>query len=390
MFDVGHTGRRAMRSRYRAGLGALAGIAALATACAGQTTATDSAGGAASSGASAAGAKKVTVDRNATVGTWCGDKELKVGLADGFGGNAWRQISLEVVRQEVAKCPAVDKKILYANAAGDQQKANSDINSLVAQGVDVLIVYPDFGPAELPALRAATKAGVRVVPYDAEVGGKAGVDYTATTVADSFTGGGDLAAWVAKTIKKGNVVFLGGIPGAPTSAQYIAGMKSSFKQNPGIKLLLDKPVVTNWTKVDAQKAVTGLIAKFPKIDAVVTDYGVTAVAAIDAFKAAGKKVPAIASLATNNELGCVWKKASGGSGRFEIFSIDSTNDMAQLALRQGVGAANGKQVAPMQLFRLPTFTDSTAGRNPPCNPKLPPDADLSSPLSESQLAAILR
>lgn len=379
-----------MNSRYRAGLGALAGIAVLATACAGQTKDTDAtAGGAASGAPAAAGPKKVTVDRNADVSTWCGDKKLKVGLADGFGGNAWRTISLEVVRQEVAKCPAVDKKILYANAAGDQQKANSDINSLVAQGVNVLIVYPDFGKAELPALRAATKAGVKVVPYDADAGGKTGTDYTATTVSDSFTGGQDLGAWVAKTIKTGNVVFLGGIPGAPTSEQYIAGIKDTLKQSPDVKLLLDKPVVTNWTKVDAQKAVTGLIAKYPKIDAVVTDYGVTAVAAIDAFKAAGKKVPAIASLATDNELGCVWKKASTGSGRFEIFSIDSTNDMAQLALRQGVGAANDKQVAPTQLFRLPTFMDSTAGKNPPCFPKLPPDADLSSPLSETQLAAIL-
>ncbi len=377
-----------MNSRYRAGLGALAGLAVLATGCAGKST--DSTPGAAPSpGAAAAGPKKVGTERDADVGGWCGDKKLKVGLADGFGGNAWRQISLEVVRQEVAKCPAVDKKILYANAGGDQQKANSDINSLVAQGVNVLVVYPDFGQAQLPALRAATKAGVMVVPYDAAVGGKAGTDYTATTISDSFTGGQDLGAWVAKTIKKGNVVFLGGIPGAPTSEQYIAGIKSKLKETPDVKLLLDKPVVTNWTKVDAQKATTGLIAKYPKIDAVITDYGVTAVAAIDAFKAAGKKVPAIASLATDNELGCVWKKASTGSGRFEIFSIDSTNDMAQLALRQGVGAANGKQVAPMQLFRLPTFMDSTGGKNPPCSPDLPPDADLSSSLSQSQLAAIL-
>lgn len=378
-----------MNSRYRVGLGTLAGVALLATACAGQTKATESGGGQAASGTSASAPKKVTVERNADVASWCGDKKLKVGLADGFGGNAWRQISLEVVRQEVAKCPAVDPKILYANAAGDQQKANSDINSLVAQGVNVLIVYPDFGKAELPALRAATKAGVKVVPYDADAGGKAGADYTATTIADSFTGGQDLGAWVAKTVKHGNVVFLGGIPGAPTSEQYISGIKSALQQTPDVKLLLDKPVVTNWTKVDAQKAVTGLIAKYPKIDAVITDYGVTAVAAIDAFKAAGKKVPTIASLATDNELGCVWKKASAGPGRFEIYSIDSTNDMAQLALRQGVGAANGKTIAPVQLFRLPTFMDSTAGKNPPCYPKLPPDADLSSPLSESQLASIL-
>ena len=374
-------------NRRLMGIAGLIGATMLATACTAQSSASNSPSADTSPSSSA---KVVTVDRNASVSSWCGDKKVKVGVADGFGGNAWRKISLEVIRQEAAKCPAVDKDILYANAAGDQQKASSDINSLVAQGVNVLIVYPDFGQAELPALRAAKKAGVNVVPYDASAGGTPGVDYTATTISDAFAGGQALADWVGKTVKTGNVVFLGGIPGAPTSEQYIAGIKDRLKQYPNMKLLLDQPVVTNWTKVDAQKAVTGLNAKYPKIDAVITDYGVTAVAAIDAFTAAGKKVPAIASLATDNELGCMWQKASTGSGSFPIFSIDSTNDMAQLAFRQGMAAANGKGFAPMQLFQLPVFMDSTAGKNPPCVPSLTPDADLSSSLNESQLTAILQ
>ncbi|WP_347635296.1 substrate-binding domain-containing protein [Actinomadura sp. B10D3] len=365
-----------------------AALAAIASAgCAGQTK--EGPGGDAA-GPAPVETKSVTTAREVDVASWCGDKRLKIGLADGFGGNAWRLISKEVVRQEAAKCPALDTDILYANADGDQQKANSDISGLVAQGVNVLLVYPDFGQAQLPALRAAAKAGVTVIPYDAAAGGKPGTDYTATTIADTVAGGEDLADWVGRTVKSGNVVFLGGIPGAPTSEEYISGIKRRLAKYPDVKLLLDKPVVTNWNKVDAQKAVTGLIAKYPRIDAVITDYGVTAVAAVDAFRAAGKKVPAIASLATNNELGCVWKKAGSGSGRFEIFSIDSTNDMAQLALRQGVAAANGKPVTPVQLFRLPVFTDSTAGKNPPCDPSLPPDADLSSPLDTAGLKATLR
>ena len=105
-------------------------------------------------------AETVSVARDVPASEWCGDKPLKVGVSDGFGGNAWRQISMEVIRKEIAKCPAVDSKVLYTNANGDQQKAASDINGLVSQGVDVLVVYPDFGPAQLPALRAATRAGV--------------------------------------------------------------------------------------------------------------------------------------------------------------------------------------------------------------------------------------
>ncbi len=366
----------------------LAGVALLGAACTAQTNATSPSAGATSSNPSVTTAR-VSAEPNVPLSSWCGDKTLKVGVADGFGGNAWRTISLNVIKEEAAKCPAISKNILYTNAGGDQQKAISDINSLVAEGVNVLVVYPDFGPAELPAIRAAKKAGVDVVPYDASVGGTPGVDYTATTVSDAYSGGETLANWVGKTVKTGNVIFLGGIPGAPTSAQYMAGIKTALKQYPGMKLLVNQPVVTNWTKVGAQTAVTGLIARYNKIDAVITDYGVTAVAAIDAFTAAGKKIPAIASLATDNELGCTWQADSKGANKFPIFSIDGTNDMAQLALRQGVAAANGKSYHAMQLFELPVFMDSTAGKNPLCVASLPPDADLSSPLSQAQLTAIL-
>ena len=329
----------------------------------------------------------VSTARDVDPAEWCGDKPIKIGLSDGYGGNAWRQISLETIRQEALKCPAVDPEILYTNANGDPAKANSDINSLVAQGVNLLIAYPDFGEAELPALRAAQEAGVTVIPYDGDPGGVAGTDYTAKIIMDAKSGGMDLGDWMGKTLGSGNVVFLGGIPAAPTSATLMEGIKEALAAYPDVKLLVDEPVTTNWNKVDAQKAMAGLLAKYPQIDGVITDYGVTAVAAINAFEAAGKPVPAIGSLATSNELGCVWEDMSKAAG-FPIFSVDSTNDMAQWALRLGVAAANGKEVNPIQKFRMPAFMDSENGAAPKCNKDLPPDADLSSPLTVEQLKAL--
>lgn len=383
-----------MKPHFLPAIAVATGVALLVTGCTAQSKGGSDAAGGASAGVSSSGSSSVSpvdvkYDATTPVSSWCGSKKVKVGLADGFGGNAWRTISLNVVKQQVARCPAADKDILYTNAGGDQQKAISDINSQVAQGVNVLIVYADFGPAELPAIRAAKKAGVDVVPYDASVGGAPSVDFTATTIADAYNGGQAMADWVGKTVKSGGVVFLGGIPGAPTSAQYMSGITAKLASYPNLKLLVSTPVVTNWTKVGAQQAVTGLIAKYSDISAVITDYGVTAVAAINAFTAAGKKVPAIASLATDNELGCTWQTASKGSGSFPIFSIDSTNAMAALALQQGMAAANGLPFHANQLFELPTFMDSSAGKKPQCIPSLPPDADLSSPLSQSELSAIL-
>ncbi len=327
----------------------------------------------------------VSVQRDVPASEWCGDEPLKVGVSDGFGGNAWRRIALEIVELEAAKCSAVDEEVLYTNANGDPQKASSDVASLVSQGVDVLLVHPDFGAAQLPSMRAAVKAGVTVVAFDADPGGQLGRDYDSMIVMAAERGGESLGDWMGETIKKGNIVFLGGNAGAPTSLGIVEGIKTALDKHPDVKLLVDEPVTTNWNKVDTQRAVNGLLAKYDQIDGIITDYGVTAVGAIDALVAAGRPVPPIATIATSNELGCLWQDLEKEGKEFPIYSLDSTTDKPQLALRMGVSLANGMSEPRVEHFEMPPFMDSLGGKTPPCEPTLPPDADLSSSLTEQQL-----
>jgi hypothetical protein len=56
-------------------------------------------------------------------------QQASIALADGFGDNTWRELTrLAVV---AAQCPSVTK---YVTPTGRQQ-GDSDINSLVAQGI---------------------------------------------------------------------------------------------------------------------------------------------------------------------------------------------------------------------------------------------------------------
>jgi hypothetical protein len=77
-------------------------------------------------------------------------------------------------RAEAKKCPSVTE-LDYADGQGNTQKAISDIQGMVAKGVNALVVFPDAGKAILPALTSAYKAGVVTVPYRVTPGGKAGV-----------------------------------------------------------------------------------------------------------------------------------------------------------------------------------------------------------------------
>ena len=323
-----------------------------------------------------------------SVDDWCGDKDVKVGLAVGQASNGWMTTLRYQLGETAKQCDSIDDEILFTSAGGDQQRALSQINGMVAQGVNVLIVQPDFGAAQLPALRSAHKAGVAVVIYNAAIGGTPGTDYTAQTIIDGRLAGKTLGDKLGENLAQGNVVFLGGIPGNPASAATLEGVKDAFESYPDLKLLTDTPETTNWTAAGAQQAMAGLIAKHSNIEAIITDYGVTARGAIEAFKLAGKPLPMIATESTDNQFGCTWQQLAAEGIDVPVFSIDGASAMGEIALRQGVAAATGKDYSPEQTFAAPLFNDTPAGTNPPCDPTLPPDADHSAGLSTEQMTEI--
>ena len=109
--------------------------------------------------------------------SWCGPKKATIALLDGFGGNSWRLITTAAAKEEALKCPSITQ-YEYADGQGNTQKAISDIKSIAARGIDALVVFGDAGPAVLPALTSAYKAGKVVVPYRVTVGGEAGKNYS--------------------------------------------------------------------------------------------------------------------------------------------------------------------------------------------------------------------
>jgi ribose transport system substrate-binding protein len=317
----------------------------------------------------------------------CGTKPMVVGVSDGYGGNTWRKTGLAEVKDELSRCKNVTR-VIYSNANGDPQKANSDINSMVAQGINVLILLPDFGAVQLPAMRAAMKAGVAVVPYSAQVPGVPGRDYVIDVVGDTQKIGVLWADWLGANLKSGNVVFMGGSPGATTSQNFMDGLRNGLKKYPGLKLLNDQYVVTNWSPVDARKATAGLIAHYPKIDAIVTDSGETSLAAVEAFEQANLPIPAIATIASDNQVNCHYLAAKKAGKPYAYYTLDGTTTYVRFAVRHGVAAYQGT-VDKESPWILPyPYADSAKGIDPKCDPSVPPDADLTSALPPQKLKAV--
>lgn len=372
-----------LRHWRRLALGATAIMATTAIAACGGDGGSDS-GSSTAAGTSAAA--------KGDVPAWCGTKDVKVSLSDGNGADTWRRITRKIAELEAAKCPNVTG-FVYTDGQGNTQKAISDIQGLVAQGVNAMVVFPDAGKALLPAMRSAVKAGSTVVPYRSPPGGKEGTDYTAYVGTDSDQYGVLWGEWLVKLLPKGgNVLYLGGPAGVQQSLDRLSGLKSVLDKHPNIKLIGQQPFnVTNWDPAKTQQVVTASLAKFPKIDAIAADYGAAMDSALPVFKQANRKIPPIAT-EDSNQLACDWKKLSKTNPDFALYTNSSQNWMVRTAIQAAIAkAADGTPPASLNVKNA-TAEDSVSGKPKPpqCDPSLPGDAILSSGLDKANLTAVFK
>jgi ribose transport system substrate-binding protein len=329
---------------------------------------------------------------NSSVPTWCGATKTSFGLADGFGDNNWRKVTVGEAKAEIAKCPSVTS-FSYTDGQGNTQKAISDVQGLVAKGTQALVVFPDAGQAMLPALRSAYKAGVTTVPYRVSPGGQAGTDYD-TFVSTDFRQAGVLwAQWLVQALHgKGNVLNLGGPPANSQSLAEYQGMQTVFTKYPNIHFVGTTPYeVTNWDAATTQQVVTAALAKYPEIDAITTDFGSALASSFSAFAQAGRPIPAIAT-EDSNELACDWQSQKAAGHEFPLFTVSSQNAMSRLAVDVAVAKATGGVAPKSTVYPQSAFENSLT--NQPhavtCDKQLPMDAFVSSSLTQAQQIAALK
>jgi ribose transport system substrate-binding protein len=365
------------------------GVVVAVAACGSSSNNSSAGGGGAATSSAASSASGATSSAAAAASgapSWCGSKKISFALADGFGDNNWRKITVGEARDEAAECKSITK-FIYTDGQGNTQKAISDIHGLAAQGVNAAVVFPDAGQAVLPAVRDAYHAGVVTVPYRVFPGGKAGTDYN-YYISTQFQQAGQLwGKWLDTALHcKGNVINLGGPPANSQSLAEYQGLKQAIASCPGIHIIGQTPYyVTNWDPAQTQKVVTAVLAKYPKIDAITTDFGAALASAFSAFSQANRKIPAIAT-EDSNQLSCDQKKL-----KFPLFTVDSQNWMVRTAVDFAVAKATGGTVPSSTVVPQKAFEDSLTGKPHPveCVPSLPADAILSSHLTHAQLKTAL-
>ena len=318
--------------------------------------------------------------------SWCGPKKATLALLDGYGGNSWRQVTTASGKQEALKCPSITK-YEYADGNGDTQKSISDIKAMAAKGIDALVVFPDAGPAMLPAITSVYKAGKVIVPYRVEAGGKEGVNYTKFIGTDFVNDGKNWGEWIKGILPKGgNLLFLSGPAGNSQGVDELKGLKSVLGAE--YKFLNPEPFdVTNWDPALTQKVLTAEIAKNPKIDVIVSDFGPSLVGALPLFEQSGRSIPAMAT-SDGNSLGCFWTEHHEKNPDFKLFTVATENDNVRLAVQWAVAAATGGKSPSEEIFKGPVFENSVTGKPSPvqCRKDLPGQIYLSAQLAADDQA----
>jgi ribose transport system substrate-binding protein len=312
----------------------------------------------------------------------CGDKKLKLAFPAGIV-NAWMKQTYQMILDEAAKCDNISFEITDAQV--DQQKAVSDVNSLVAKGVDGIVTLPIFGAAQVPSFRKAMQAGIPVVTFVSPSGGEVGTDVAAHISQDLETYGKGWADWLNTNLKSGTVLFLGNAPGQPSSEAAFTAFKKALAQYPDLKLVEPDWQPTNNSAATKKQVMAAMLAKHGRIDAVVSDNGAIDSAVIDAYKQAGMKLPYLADANATNGLLCAWDK-----DKFPLFSWDGSNDEGPVALRRLLATINDIPLKEATTVRPFVSADTTkAGYKSQCDASLSPDVDWSTGLSADQLAKIL-
>jgi ribose transport system substrate-binding protein len=295
--------------------------------------------------------------------------KLKVGLADGFGGNIARQtFKMEFILQALTY-PEIGE-IAYTDANLDTQKAISDVRSFAARDFDIIISYPDAGEAMVPAYKAAMEQGSKVVTWSGTAVGEPGVDYLTYSGPDVCA---IAEAWGTQFGKElpdgGDIAILLGAPGNTLDGLQEDCMKHTLPANINIVARQGD----QWSREAYLKAMSAILAEHPDLDGVLGSYGDAFVGAMRAYEAAGIPMDGLVTMhqSNDNPFLCAWKDAGGVTDSWTAIALLMEG---RTGLTAAMMSLQGYEVPDKIVFGV-QLTQIT---NESCRSDIPPDGSPSS------------
>ena len=194
------------------------------------------------------------------------DNRYRIGFSECVGG-AWREkVNREMISAQHLYNNVVDVDI--TNADGNSALQLRQIDSLVASGIDLLVVAPNGYEEVVPAIVRARQRGIPVILFDRKADTN---DFTAYIGGDNIAAGTSMAHYALAIIQERNydhvpriLEITGGSASSPAIDRH-RGFSSVLAKANGISYSY---VNTDWTSEDSYKTMAAYLKSHPTPDIV--------------------------------------------------------------------------------------------------------------------------
>ncbi len=157
------------------------------------------------------------------------------------------------------------------------------VDQVLKDRPDAVIFIPVDDVAMVDSVKRLNDAKIPVVLVSNPLPGS----FVTYVGADDFEIGYREARYLFENLGgKGKIVFIEGVPAAPTNRERLRGYRRAFAEFPGIEVLGSG--VGNYQQPDARGAMAKLLAQHPQIDAVLSANDSMALGVLEALKAANR------------------------------------------------------------------------------------------------------
>ena len=213
------------------------------------------------------------------------EDKIKMGFSQGTMESSWR-VNMVEGNRKFAEANLPDVELVVTNGENNASKQVSDVESLIAQNVKVLIISPVTADALTPIVKQAMDSGIPVVTLDRKVN----TDVTLHIGADNKLIGESAGKFVCKLLNgKGNVIEIQGTAGASATVDrhdmFVATIE---KECPDVKIVASQ--VANYVREPAIKFMEDMLQRFKpgEIQLVYAHNDDMALGAVTALEAAGR------------------------------------------------------------------------------------------------------
>jgi galactofuranose transport system substrate-binding protein len=288
------------------------------------------------------GAKELDL-KGATVGFSQSEKEA----------NPFRIAETQSMKDEAEKRGI---KLETTNANSQLPKQIADIKTLLAKGVDVLIVAPLNSSGLEPAFNAAAAKGVPVITVDRELDAGFCKNWVTFIGSDFLEQGHRAAKAMDKaTGGKANVAILLGSSGNNVTTNRTKGFVDEIKSSaPGLKVVAQQ--TGDFARDKGQQVTEQLLQANPKINAIYAENDEMALGAVAALKGAGKKAGDVKIITIDGTKGAVQGILDGWIAGV----IESNPRFGPLAFQALEDFYSGKGVAEKTIISDKEYTKANA------------------------------